>query len=128
MYHGRTISRLDQQAEPRDEDLIAALAQDHGVAGERALALLYKRLAGTVFGMASRRLDEAAAADVVQEVFLGAWPSAATSDPASGSARAWLLQAASNRIANELRRRHRRPADGAIEPDTLPGADRGPAD
>jgi len=122
------ISQPEQTDTPSDEDLVAELARDDAAHAERALAALYRRFAGTVFRMAARQLDDGAAADVVQDVFVGVWRSAGTYDRASGPVRAWLLQAAANRISNELRRRHRRPADGAFELDLLPHDGDGPAD
>lgn len=111
-----------------DEALLADLSRDDGAA-ERALGLLYRRFAPVILRMASRGLgDDAAAADVVQDVFVGVWRSAATFDPARGPARAWILRAAANRIANELRRRDRRPGDGALDVDALAAEDRGPAE
>jgi len=122
------IPQSERREVPSDEDLVAELARDDAAHAERALAALYRRFAGTVFRMAARQLDDAAAADVVQEVFVGVWRSAASFDRSKGPVRAWLLQAAANRIANELRRRHRRPADGALEVDMLMDDGDGPAE
>jgi RNA polymerase sigma-70 factor (ECF subfamily) len=111
-----------------DEALIAALARGDGRA-ESALGLLYRRHAPTILRMAARSLgDDAAADDVVQEVFVGVWRSAATFDATRGSGRTWILSAAANRIANELRRRDRRPGDGALDVDALAAAADGPAE
>ena len=94
------ISQPEQTDTPSDEDLVAELARDDAAHAERALAALYRRFAGTVFRMAARQLDDGAAADVFQDVFVGVWRSAGTYDRASGPVRAWLLQAAANRISN----------------------------
>ena len=115
-------------ASASDEALLADLARDDGGA-ERALGVLYRRFAPTILRMAKRGLgDDAAAADVVQDVFVGVWRSAGTFDASRGAARAWILRAAANRIANELRRRDRRPGDGALDVDALAAADGGPAE
>jgi RNA polymerase sigma factor (sigma-70 family) len=113
---------------PSDEDLVADLARDEEGRAERALGALYRRFAPVILRMAARSLDDAAAADVLQDVFVGVWRSASTFDPERGPARAWILQTASNRIANELRRRRRRPADGDANLDELPQDSDGPAE
>jgi RNA polymerase sigma-70 factor (ECF subfamily) len=59
--------------------------------------------------MAARALDRPAAEEIVQDVFVAVWKNAAGFDPARGPVRPWLLQIAHYRIANELRRRSRRP-------------------
>jgi len=97
---------------PTDEDLVAGL--DAG--GSEVLAELYARHASAVFAIAARALDAAAAEDVVQEVFLVVWRQAHTFDPARGSVRAWVIRIAQSRVANELRRRRRRPL-GEGDPD-----------
>lgn len=119
--HGMSDPQL-----PTDEALVAAVAADPE-AGE-AVAGLYARHAPVVFGMAARALDAAAAEDVVQEVFLTVWRQAHTFDPRRGSVRAWIVRIAQSRVANELRRRRRRPlassgADDVVEglPDGRPG-------
>ncbi len=77
---------------------------------EEALAVLHRRFARLVFGLALQALDRAAAEDIVQDVFLAVWRNAATFDPQRGSVRAWVLQIAHFRVLNELRRRSRQPA------------------
>jgi RNA polymerase sigma-70 factor (ECF subfamily) len=99
---------------PTDAELMRDVAR--GCA--EALGSLHRRFARTVFGIAARSLDRAAAEDVVQEVFLGVWRNAGRFDPARGTVRAWLLQIAHFRTLNELRRRSRQPiesdADGHL--------------
>ena len=75
---------------------------------------LYERYAPAIFGMATRALGRPAAEEIVQEVFLEVWRHAAKFDAKRGPFRPWLFQIAHFRIANELRRRSRRPQ---IEPD-----------
>jgi RNA polymerase sigma factor (sigma-70 family) len=87
-----------------DEDarLIARLA-----AGDKdALALLFDRYAAIAFGIALRVThDHAAAEDVVQEAFLGAWRGAAGYVPGRASARTWLLSIVHHRSIDAVRRR-----------------------
>src|SRR5262252_8983288 len=90
-----------------DEELVLELA----VGGQEALGPLYTRYAKTIFRLAEHSLDRAAAEEIVQEVFLAVWRSAATFDPRQGAFRPWLFQLAHWKILNELRRRRRRPAE-----------------
>jgi RNA polymerase sigma factor (sigma-70 family) len=59
--------------------------------------------------MAAQALGRPTAEDIVQDVFLAVWKNAPTYDPKRGPVRPWLLQIAHFRIANELRRKSRRP-------------------
>ncbi len=76
---------------------------------ESALRDLYARHAPAVFALAARALERPAAEEIVQDVFLALWQSAGRFDPERGSLRTWLLVIAQRRVANELRRRSRRP-------------------
>jgi RNA polymerase sigma-70 factor (ECF subfamily) len=88
-----------------DEDLMQFVA-----AGDQdALGPLHARYAGLIFGLAARSLDPATAEEIVQDVFLAVWRRADTYDPGRGAVRPWLLRIAHLRVANELRRRGRRP-------------------
>ncbi len=96
-----------------DEDLMADLA-----AGQQdALGPLYGRYASLVFSLGVQSLDRAAAEELVQEVFLTIWRGASSFDASQGAFRPWLLRLTHWKILNELRRRRRRPAIAAGEPD-----------
>jgi RNA polymerase sigma-70 factor (ECF subfamily) len=88
-----------------DEALMSDLASGH----QDAIGLLYARYAPTILGMAAQALGRPTAEDIVQDVFLAVWKNAPTYDPNRGPVRPWLLQIAHFRIANELRRKSRRP-------------------
>jgi RNA polymerase sigma factor (sigma-70 family) len=88
-----------------DETLMSDLASGQ----QDAIGLLYARYAPTILGMAAQALGRPTAEDIVQDVFLAVWKSAPTYDPKRGAVRSWLLQIAHYRIANELRRKSRRP-------------------
>src|SRR5690242_8741204 len=91
-----------------DEELLREIARGrHDAVGE-----LYARHAGAIFGMASQTFDPATAEEIVQDVFVAAWRSAASFDPSRGGAKPWLFAIARHRISNELRRRSRHPGDG----------------
>ena len=109
-----------------DEDLIR---QVEGGSAE-ALALLHRRFARLIFGIAVQTLDRSGAEDLVQDVFLAVWRNAARFDPERGTVRAWILQIAHFRVLNELRRRSRQPEivpdpEGLVL-DGLPARDPGP--
>jgi RNA polymerase sigma factor (sigma-70 family) len=95
-----------------------------------ALRELYGRHGPALFAIAARALDPATAEEIVQDVFLALWQGARDFDPARGSVRALLATIARRRIANELRRRGRRPAfdfdasqlESAADPDSGPAA------
>jgi RNA polymerase sigma-70 factor (ECF subfamily) len=73
------------------------------------LAELYDRHAGRLLGLARRILgDGGEAEEVLQEVFLFAWRSASSFDPARGQVLTWLLIATRSRAIDRLRAR--RPA------------------
>jgi RNA polymerase sigma-70 factor (ECF subfamily) len=94
-----------------DDALLRAIASGQS----DAIGPLYARYAPTILGMAVSALGRAAAEEIVQEVFVAVWTGARSFDAARGPVRPWLLQIAHYRIANELRRRRRKPeiaADG----------------
>src|SRR5262249_33272088 len=86
---------------------------------QEAIGPLYARYAPIIFRMAARSLDKPAAEEIVQEVFLEVWRHSARFDVKRGPFRPWVFQIAHYRIANELRRRSRRPrADQHPDEDT----------
>ncbi len=103
---------------PADEQLMREVASGR----PEAMGQLYARYAPLLFGIAAQALDRATAEEIVQDVFLAVWKNAASFDPARGPLRPWILQIAHFRIANELRRRSRRPkADGDPDGSLLQG-------
>src|SRR5689334_10128072 len=94
-----------------DEDLMADLAAGR----QDALGPLYSRYAALVFSLGVQSLDRAAAEELVQEVFLTIWRSAASFDGEQGAFKPWLLRLTHWKILNELRRRRRRPTN--VEPE-----------
>jgi RNA polymerase sigma-70 factor (ECF subfamily) len=99
------MERAGIEKDVSDETLMSNL-----VSGQQdAIGLLYARYAPTILGMAAQALGRATAEDIVQEVFLAVWKNAPTYDSKRGPVRPWLLQIAHFRIANELRRKSRRP-------------------
>lgn len=71
---------------------------------EQALAEIYRRHAGAVFGLARRLLyDSALAEEVTQEVFVRFWKEPERFDPSRGSLRALLMSMAHGRAIDMLR-------------------------
>ncbi len=93
------------EKEVSDEALMSDLASGH----QDAIGLLYARYAPTIHGMAAQALGRSTAEDIVQDVFLDVWRNVSKYDSRRGPLRPWFLQIAHYRIANELRRRSRRP-------------------
>jgi RNA polymerase sigma-70 factor (ECF subfamily) len=87
-------------SEASDAALVVAIARYH----QEALAEVYRRHAGAVFGLARRLLsDRALAEEVVQEVFLRLWNDPERYDPSRGTLRSYLLAQAHGRAVDILR-------------------------
>jgi RNA polymerase sigma-70 factor, ECF subfamily len=99
-----------------DEELMRRLADGR----PEALGPLHARYAALIYRVAARSLDNPAADEISQEVFLAVWRHAASFDPTRGTFRAWVLQITRSRVLNELRRRSRRPR-AASQSDNLGG-------
>jgi RNA polymerase sigma-70 factor (ECF subfamily) len=83
-----------------DAQLVTSIARY----SEVALAEVYRRHGGAVFGLAKRVLqDPAEAEDVTQDVFLRLWNQPDRFDPARGSLRAFLLTQAHGRAVDAVR-------------------------
>ena len=98
--------------ETSDAALVMAVSRYH----QDALAELYRRHAGAVFGLARRLLNEAAMAEeIVQEVFVRLWNDPDKFDPSRGSLRSYLLAQCHGRsvdlLRSEVARRRREEKD-----------------
>lgn len=83
-----------------DAQLVTSIARY----SEVALAEVYRRHGGAVFGLARRVLHNVAEAeDVTQEVFLRLWNQPDRFDPARGSLRSFLLAQAHGRAVDAVR-------------------------
>jgi RNA polymerase sigma-70 factor (ECF subfamily) len=108
--------RSNQDAQvPSDEDLLAAAAGG----AQDAIAQLYDRYQGLMYGLATRITnDPAVAQDVVQDAFVGIWRNAARFEASRASARTWILSIAHHRAIDAVRRR--RPATQLPDPELPP--------
>lgn len=76
---------------------------------ERALSELYDRYSGLVYGTGVRYLrDRTLAEDLVQDVFIAVWRSAASFDPSRASFATWIRHITRNRATDLDRRRKAR--------------------
>jgi RNA polymerase sigma-70 factor (ECF subfamily) len=83
-----------------DAQLVVAIGRFH----QEALAEVYRRHAGAIFGLALRILNaRPLAEDVVQEVFLRLWNEPEKFDPERGSLRAFLLAQTHGRSVDLVR-------------------------
>jgi RNA polymerase sigma-70 factor (ECF subfamily) len=88
-----------------DEALIAAVC----LGGREALAILFRRYARVVRGMALRVLKDASEADdLLQDIFLLVHRLCGTFDSSKGSARFWILQMTYRRAISRRRYLHSR--------------------
>jgi RNA polymerase sigma-70 factor (ECF subfamily) len=74
---------------------------------EAAFRAVYDQAAGQVLGVARRVIrDPAQSEEVMQEVLLEVWRTAARFDPAAGSASAWISTLAHRRAVDRVRSEH----------------------
>lgn len=98
------------ELEPTDVEVMERLADGEA----QAVSLLYDRYARVVFSLALRMTrDRGAAEDLVQDVFVTAWRSAASFDPDKGALSTWLMTIAHRRCVDWLRARMGRPVETA---------------
>ena len=88
-----------------DEVLVRRIASGD----EGALAGLYDRYAGMIYGTGMRYLrDRGAAEELVQDVFTSVWRNASGFDPARASFATWVYRITRNRATDLIRRRKAR--------------------
>ena len=91
---------MHDMGEASDAQLVTAIARY----SEVALAEVYRRHGGAVFGLARKVLSNAAEAeDVTQEIFLRLWNQPDRFDPSRGSLRSFLLAQSHARAVDSVR-------------------------
>jgi RNA polymerase sigma-70 factor (ECF subfamily) len=112
---GAEHSDMPDMDKVSDAQLVTAIARF----SEVALAEVYRRHGGSVFGLAKRVMGSASEAeDVTQEVFLRLWNEPDRFDPARGSLRSFLLAQSHGRAVDAIRSsssRRRREARDAFD-------------
>ena len=94
------VSDLTAKAAVSDEDLLRRICEND----REALAVLFRRYAGLVRGLAYRVLrNPAEADDLLQDLFLLVHRLCETFDPSKGSARFWILQMTYRRAISRRR-------------------------
>ena len=124
-----SVSPQPGPSEPRDS-VDARLVARMVTRDAQALAELYDRFSGPLYGTALRVLrDPAEAQDIVHDVFVTLWEKASTFEPARGTVFSWAVTLVKNRAIDRVRMRRRRaelladaaPSDlGAFESSTAP--------
>lgn len=111
------VAVLEPADDPRaDADAAVTAAWIRGDAD--ALKLAWDQFGAMVFTYCVRRLDDRdAAADCVQETFVGAWRSRERFDPAAGSLAGWLMGIARFKVLDAYRRAERVPTPLAEAPE-----------
>ncbi|MEV0461050.1 RNA polymerase sigma factor [Catellatospora methionotrophica] len=97
-----------RQREQTDDVVVDDLAERFAGGDESALRETYDRHAAAVLHLASRLLrNRADAEDITQAVFVAAWLSRATFDPARGGLLGWLLTITRRKVIDLVRVRQR---------------------
>jgi RNA polymerase sigma-70 factor (ECF subfamily) len=96
--------RVSGTQAPNNEDDAALIARMQA-GDESAMAALYDRYSGIVYGVALRVLGNTTSAeDVLQEIFLQLWRNPYVFDTTRGKLAAWLAVVTRNRAIDQLRR------------------------
>jgi len=101
-------ARRAGRARPAGPDELQAALSAVARGDEAAFAVVYDRAAPAVLGTVRRILrDPAQSEEVMQEVLLEVWRSAARFDPAAGSAASWITMLAHRRAVDRVRSEQR---------------------
>ncbi len=98
----------------RSQELAQLLARA-GLGDRRAFAELYDKTSGYLFGVVLRiQRDHAVAEELLQEIYVALWKSAAGFDAARSQPLTWLTHIARNRAIDSLRRAEAQPQTVAL--------------
>lgn len=90
----------------RDDDSptgVEPLAYSFSVGDDRALKDAYDQYGSLVYSICRRSVDDAAACDITQEVFIAAWRNRARFDPSRGGLGPWLAGITRNKVIDHFR-------------------------
>lgn len=108
---------MNERTSDADRALVARIEARDG----DALGLLYDRYAARLMGLAQRIVgDTGEAEEVIQELFLWVWRSAASFDATRGTVIAWLLVATRSRAIDRVRARRPAVRAGLRAVETVP--------
>jgi RNA polymerase sigma-70 factor (ECF subfamily) len=94
----------DGAVDDLDASSLEELIRQSATGDQQAFARLYDQVAARIHGLVVRILrDRAQSEEVTQEVFLQIWRSAASFDPARGSALSWMMTLAHRRAVDRVR-------------------------
>ena len=103
---------MSQSSAEQDLDLMQRVASDD----QDAITALYDRFGSLVYRMAYQSMPSASdAEDVVQEVFVRLWRTAARYDPKRAALVTWVMLIARRHMVDRLRRTKARVKAGALE-------------
>lgn len=98
------IDGMDVAEGAPSPDHVGKLLQRIAVSDQNAFAELYDMLSSRVFGLILRVLvDRSQSEEILQEVFLEIWQSAARFAPNKGQGRSWVLTIAHRRAVDRVR-------------------------
>jgi len=101
-------ARRDGRVNPAGPDALQSALAALARGDEAAFAVVYDRAAPAVLGTVLRILrDPAQSEEVMQEVLLEVWRTAARFDPVAGSATAWITMLAHRRAVDRVRSEQR---------------------
>lgn len=104
MLREMVIDGLEVPDEGATTDHAAELLQRVAQGDQAAFGQLYDMLSSRVFGLIMRVLvDRSQSEEVLQEVFLDVWQSAAIFDSSRGQARSWVLTIAHRKAVDRVR-------------------------
>ena len=104
------MNRVEVQDWPEKSRELAQLLGRAGLGDRQAFARLYDRTSGHLLAVLLRiQRDRAQAEDLLQEVYVSVWKSAAGFDAARSQPLTWLTHIARNRAIDSLRRAQAQP-------------------
>ena len=99
------------------------LEQRFATGGDAVVRDVYERYGSMVYTFCRRTVGHDDAVELAQDVFVAAWRSQGSYDPARGGLGGWLMAIARNKAIDHLRRQGRRPLIDSGDGGNVDGAD-----